>query len=242
MDQDVVDDPARHHLQPVRQPDHSRARGAGSPPLLLVGHPADRGRFRPVAERRGQMSVRQPDGAGQQLVVAARRRRPRLAVQHLPDHVTDEDLLVGFRHPLRDQHHDRVAVPVGRHGPLPARAAPHLDLGLRARPHRGPAERADSSATAPASAPAQRTPQSLDFCSSRPPPREVSTAGDGSAGADRPPSTVHHARVHILSTPLSTTSGQPGRPGFDSATRRRLAFRARNLQMVGTLAGEGKRC
>ena len=58
--------------------------------------------------------------AGQQLVVAARRRRPRLPVQHLPDHVTDEDLLVGFGHPLRDQHHDRVAVPVGRHGSLPA--------------------------------------------------------------------------------------------------------------------------
>ena len=207
--------------------------------MLLVGHPADRGRLRPVAERRGQVvGPTSADGPGQQLVVAARRRRPRLPGQHPPDHVADEDLLVGLGHPLRDQHHDRVAFPVGRHGPLPTGAAPHLDrarrptrdgtswrcglhrqrLLLRAPAQRTPAEHWISARRMTTRH--DRFPQRVE--------RRPSAARIGTVApqADAHRCTPFHTVVHNQWTAAA-------RPAIDSATRRRLAFRARNLQMVG---------
>ena len=56
VDQDVVDDPGRHPLQPGREPDGAVGRRARSPPAALVGDPADRRRAGPAVQVRRDRS------------------------------------------------------------------------------------------------------------------------------------------------------------------------------------------
>ena len=127
MKQYVINDPVRHGLQAVRQSDDAGAWRTRAPALLLVGHPGNRGRLRHLVDNRRQVIRCKFTGPGGQRLIAAGCRCPRFSGEDLLDHVTNEPLFVSLGHALRDEHNDRVAFPVRRHGSGTAAASAHLD-------------------------------------------------------------------------------------------------------------------
>src|SRR5215207_3825155 len=127
MKQYVVNDPRGQRLQAVRQSDEATAGGARTPALLLVGHPRNGGRLRCVVQSRRQVDTRELPSPGGKCVVPPRCGCPRLSGEHPLNHVLDECLLVGIRHPLWDEDDDSVALPVSGHRAGPPTAAANLD-------------------------------------------------------------------------------------------------------------------
>jgi len=106
VDDDVVENPARHALQPVGEPDGAVGRRAGPPPAALVADPANARRHRSPVE----IAPRESHGPRAQRGVA----RPQLAVLtgETLEHRRDPAALLGQGHPCGDQHHGAVAIAV----------------------------------------------------------------------------------------------------------------------------------
>jgi hypothetical protein len=125
VQQHVVDHPGRHRPQPVGQPDRPVGHRAGAPTTAHVADPAHAQRlYPPVQVARGQFGR-----SAQQARVTGPDPGPiGLSPGHQFDHLGHQPALVRASDPSRHQHHDLVAVPIGRHGAAPARAAPDLNL------------------------------------------------------------------------------------------------------------------
>ncbi len=121
VQQHVVQHVLRHALEPVGEADRALARGAGAPARVLVGDPADLAGVGAVVQVRG----RQLAGPRHQGLVPG--DPPGLLGGELLQHLRDPALLLGVRHPGRDQHDGAVTLAVGGDGATAAGAAPHLD-------------------------------------------------------------------------------------------------------------------
>ncbi len=126
MQEDVVDHPVRHPLEPVGQSDRRVLDRARTPARPLVRHPSDAARLRSIL----QVARREALGPYPQLIVG------RLAAELLGlqprEHDRDPVPLLGCGHPRGEQHDGAFTVAVGRDGAAPTRTAPHLDLGCGA--------------------------------------------------------------------------------------------------------------
>jgi hypothetical protein len=125
VQQHVVDHPSRHRPQSIGQPDRPVGHRAGAPTTAHVANPAHAQRFCPAVQVvRGQFGRSTQQGR----VTGPDPGPFGLSPGHQFDHLGHQPPLVRAGDPSRHQHHDLVAVPIGRHGAAPARTAPDLNL------------------------------------------------------------------------------------------------------------------
>ena len=141
MHQHVVNDPGRHALQAVGEPDGAFGGRAGAPPAVLIGDPSHAHRLGATPE----IARRQGGSPYRKRILRGRgaRAQPGLASIEPPQHVGDPPLLLRSRQAGRHQHHRAVAVAVGRDGPPPVAAAHDVDARVRGHGHDARARRCE---------------------------------------------------------------------------------------------------